>query len=216
MEALLQGSIWRKVVLKFIRSWRHQKHLLRSWRHQRFWRSLGAKDHQKLEDWKLQICVKCCFNHACHCRRIEAEATANSEEFERHWMLILWRTLEKDNSTKCTTISPLLCFVSAIVQELQLWLRWYSSILRMDLKLFLHRTIIKSGKRSLVIWSSFKRLFLMYWQPTTSLSHLHIKKWRPEELQNSHNNFTSAETLLKLFHFKVHLEFPNNFHILEF
>jgi len=27
----------------------------------------------------------------------------NLEEFGRHWMLILWRTLEKDHSTKCTT-----------------------------------------------------------------------------------------------------------------
>jgi len=27
--------------------------------------------------------------------------------------------------------------------------------------------------------------------------------------------FTNAKTLLKLFHIKVHLEFLNNFHILE-
>ena len=47
------------------------------------------------------------------------------------------------------------------------------------------------------------------------LSHLYIKEWRLEELQDSHNNFTSAKPLLKLFHIKVHLEFFNNFHILE-
>jgi len=29
-KLVLQGSIWRKVVMKIIRSWRHQKHLLRS------------------------------------------------------------------------------------------------------------------------------------------------------------------------------------------
>jgi len=29
------------------------------------------------------------------------------------------------------------------------------------------------------------------------------------------NNFTSTKTLLKLFHINVHLEFLNNFHILE-
>jgi len=55
----------------------------------------------------------------------------------------------------------------------------------------------------------------MCWQSTTSLSHLYIKEWRHEELQDSLNNFTSAKTLLKLFHIKVHLKFLNNFHILE-
>jgi len=35
-------------------------------------------------------------------------------------MLILWRTLEKDNSTIVQPLSPLLYFVSAIVQEQQL------------------------------------------------------------------------------------------------
>jgi len=37
-------------------------------------------------------------------------------------MLILWRALEKDNSTIVQQLSPLLCFVSVIVQEQQLWL----------------------------------------------------------------------------------------------
>lgn len=120
-------------------------------------------------------------------------------------MLILWRTLEKDNSTTVQPLSPLLCFVSAIVHEQQLWLRWYSSILGMDLKLFLHRTITISGNISLVIWSSFKRLFLMFWQSTTSLSHLYIKEWRLEDFQETHSNFTSAKTLLKLFHIKSSL-----------
>jgi len=135
--------------------------------------------------------------------------------FWRHWMLILWRTFEKDNSTIVQPQSPLLCFVSAIVQEQQLWLHWYSSIHGMDLKLFPHRTITKSSNISLVIWSSFKRLFLMCWQSTTSLSHLYIKEWWLEDFQETHNNFTSANTLLKLFHIKVHLEFLFNFHILE-
>jgi len=80
----------------------HQKHLLRSCSPEADV-IRGSEDHQELKDWKLQICVKCCFNQAYHCRRIEAEAMANSEEFGRHWMLILWRMLEKDNSTKCTT-----------------------------------------------------------------------------------------------------------------
>jgi len=34
-------------------------------------------------------------------------------------------------------------------------------------------------------------------------------------LEETHNNFTSAEALHKFFHIKVHLEFFNNFHILE-
>lgn len=64
-------------------------------------RKRGSEDHQKLtssevlkiiRSWK---CVKCCFNQAYHCRRIEAEATDKSEDFGRHWMLILWRTMEK-------------------------------------------------------------------------------------------------------------------------
>jgi len=123
-----------------------------------------------------------------------------------------WRALEKDNSTIVQPPSPLLCFVSVIVQEQQLWLRWYSSIHVMDLKLFLYRTITKSSNISLVIWSSFKRLFLMCWHSTTYLSHLYIKEWRLEELKkkDSHNNFTSAKPQLKLFHIKVHLEFLNN------
>jgi len=45
------------------------------------------------------------------------KAMAHSEEFGKHWMLILWRTLKKDNST---SVQPLHCSVSAIVQELQL------------------------------------------------------------------------------------------------
>jgi len=34
-------------------------------------------------------------------------------------------------------------------------------------------------------------------------------------IYETHNNFTSAKTQLKLFHIKVHLEFLFNFHILE-
>ena len=48
------------------------------------------------------------------------KAMAHSEEFGKHWMLILWRTLKKDNSTSVQPLSPLHCSVSAIVQELQL------------------------------------------------------------------------------------------------
>jgi len=55
----------------------------------------------------------------------------------------------------------------------------------MDLKLILHRTITISGKRSVVIDQSFKRLFLMCWQFTTSISHLYIKEWRLREWQDS-------------------------------
>ena len=50
----------------------------------------------------------------------KSRVTANLEEFRRNWMLILWRALEKDNSTIVQQLSPLLCFVSVIVQEQQL------------------------------------------------------------------------------------------------
>jgi len=112
-------------------------------------------------------------------------------------MLILWRTLEKDNSTIVQPPSPLLCFVSAIVQEQQLWLRWYSFIHGMELKLFLHRTITKSSNRSFVIWSSFKQLFLICWQiNNVSFTPLYkgVKTWRfPRDLQQFYKGKNSVE-----------------------
>ena len=61
-------------------------------------------------------------------------------------------------------LSPLLCFLCLLVQEQQLCLQRCSSRLGMDLKLILHRTITKSGNKSLVIWSSFYNdSFLMCW-----------------------------------------------------
>jgi len=102
-------------------------------------------------------------------------------------------------------LSPLLWFVSAIGQEQQLCLHQCSSRLGMGLKLILLRTITKSGKRSLMIWSSFKRLFLVCWQFITSLSHLYIKEWRLRELWETQQQFTSAKTLLKLFCIKSSL-----------
>jgi len=89
-----------------------------------------------------------------------------------------WRALKKDIYTKCTTTISTTLILCLLVQEQQMCLQQCSSRLGMDLKLLLHRTITKSGKRPLVIWSSFKRLFLMCWQSTTSLSHRYIKEWR--------------------------------------
>jgi len=82
----------------------------------------------------------------------------------------------------------------------QMWTHWWLSIHGMDLKLFLHRTITKSGNKPLVIIKLQQWLFLMCWQTATSLSHLYIKEWRPEV-----NNFTSAETLQKLFSCQISL-----------
>jgi len=145
----LQGSIWRREVLKTRGSEDHQK--------------LTSSEApstevlpQKLEDWKLQSLFKC-YYHAYHCRR---NISLKQRLIQRNLKsLNAYSTLEKDNSTIVQLLSPLLWCVSAIVQEQQLWLRWYSSIHGMDLKLFLHRKITQSSNRSLVIWSSFKQLF---------------------------------------------------------
>jgi len=158
----LQGSIWRKEVLKIIRIWRHQKHSHKL-KTTRSWRS------SKAERLEALIFVKSCFKHAYHCRRNRNLKQRLIQRNLKSLNAYPWRTLEKDNSTIVQPPSPLLCFVTAIVQEQQLWLRWYSSIHGMDLKLFLHRIITKSINRSLVIWSSFKRLFLMWWHSTTYL-----------------------------------------------
>ena len=123
-------------------------------------------------------------------------AKTNSEEFWRHWMLILWRTLEKDNSTIVQPPSPLLWFVSAIVQEQQLWLRWYSSIHGINLKLIPHRTITKSSNRSLVIWSSLKRLFFdVLAINNVSFTSLYkgVKTWRFSRDSKIYKSQTSAE-----------------------
>jgi len=85
---------------------------------------------------------------------------------------------KKDICTKCTTTISTTLILCLLVQEQQLCLQLCSSRLGMDLKLLLRRTITKSGNISLVIWSSFKRLFLMCWHYTTFLSHLCIKEWR--------------------------------------
>ena len=125
----------------------------------------GSEDHQELKiigSWKteeLQMLFKWWFNHVYHCRRLEECSNGYFKRTWRHWMLILWRTLKKDNCTKCTTTIFTTLFLCLLVQEQQLCLQRCSSILGMDLKLILHRKITKSGNKSLVIWSSFKRLF---------------------------------------------------------
>ena len=102
-----------------------------------------------------------------------------------------------------------------LVQEQQLCLHRCSSILGMDLKLLLHRTTTKSRKRSLVIWSKFKRLFFdvlaIYNVSFTTL----YKGVKTGWIATHKQQFTSAKTLLKLFYIKVHLEFLNNFYIFE-
>jgi len=130
-------------------------------------------------------------------------------------MLIIWRTLKKDNCTKCTTTISTTLFLCLLVQVHQLCLHRCSSILGMDLKLLLHRTTTKSGGRSLVIWSSFKRLFfdvLTIYNVSFTPIYKGVKTRRIARFERQ---FTSAKTLLKLFYIKVHLEFLNNFHILE-
>jgi len=85
----------------------------------------------------------------------------------------------------------------------------------MDLKLILHRTITISGKRSLVIDQSFKRLFFDVLEiHNVSLTPLYkgVKTLRIVRL----NNILKAPKLCQnLFASKVHLEFLIKVHILE-
>jgi len=74
-------------------------------------------------------------------------------------MLFRLRELTKDNCTKLQPLSPLLCFDPATGQEKQLCLDQCSSRLGMDLKLILHKTLTKSGKRSLVILNKLQTTF---------------------------------------------------------
>jgi len=135
-----------------------------------------------IRSWKIeafQMLFNWRFNHAYHQKRLETWSNDYFKWIWRLWMLILLRALKKDICTKCTTTISTTLILCLLVQEQQLYLQRCSSILGMDLKSLLHRTITKSGNKSLVIWSSFKRLFLMCWKSTTSLSHLYIKEWRP-------------------------------------
>jgi len=164
-EASEEKRCWRQEVMKIIRSWHHQKYShqkldTRSWRNQRFWRSSEA---ERLEASKF--CHMLLLSYLYTQKEWKPRATVISEEFEGIGCLSTEQRRKKDNSTIVQPLSPLLYFVSAIVQEQQMWLRWYSSILGMNLKLFLQRTITKSSNKSLVIWSSFYNdSNLMCWQ----------------------------------------------------
>jgi len=157
------------------------------------------------------VLLKRWFNHVYHCRRLEECSNDYFKRIWRLWMLILWRELKKDIFTKCTTTISTTLFLCLLVQEQQLCLQQCSSRLGMDLKLILHRTITKSGNRSLVIWSSFKRLFLMCWHYTTSLSHLYIKEWRHRELQDSYNNLQVPKLCWNCFTSKFTYNFLTTF-----
>jgi len=123
------------------------------------------------------------------------------------WMLIQLRALKRDFCTKCTTTISTTLFLCLLVQEQQLCLQRCSSRLGMDLKLILYRTITKSGIRSLVIWSSFKRLYFDV-LTISNVSFTPLYKGVKTcclDTQDSYNNFISAKTLLKLFHIKSSL-----------
>jgi len=160
-------SIWRKEVLKtrgpeeadvirstLLKSWSQEADVIRS-----IWRSSEA---ERLKNFK------CCANEDLITPIIVEDwnnkATANSNGFEGIGCLFFGERWKRTIVRSVQPLSPLLWFVSAIWQEQQLCLHQCSFRLGMDLKLILHKTITKSGIRSLVVWSSFKRLFLMCWQ----------------------------------------------------
>jgi len=126
--------------------------------------SLEAKDHQELkiiiscENWSFKDCSNDLITPSI-AEDWKNEATANSNGFEGIGCFFVGESWKRTIVRSVQPLSPLLWFVSAIGQEQQLCLHQCSSRLGMDLKLILLRTITKLGKRSLVIWSSFKRLF---------------------------------------------------------
>ena len=132
-------------------------------------------------------------------------------------MLILWKTLKRTIVRSVEPLSPLLWFVSATGQEQHLCMHQCSSRLGMDLKLLHHRTITKSGIRSLVIWSS---LIDFFWCAgkfnNVSFTPLYkaVKTWCLDT-QECHNNLQVSKLCWNCSTSKVHVEFLNNFHILE-
>jgi len=210
-------SIWIKEVLKasgpeadvirstLLRSWSPEADVIRS-----IWRS------SKVETLKI---FKCYSNEDLITPIIAEDwknkATTISNGFRDIGSLFFGERWKRTIVWSVQPLPPLLWFVSAIGQEQQLCLHQCSSRLGMDLKLILHRTITKSGIRSFVIWSSSKRLFLCACNSTTSLSQLYIKEWRVWEWQDSYNNLQVPKLCWNCSASKVHLEFLNNFHILE-
>jgi hypothetical protein len=179
----------------------HQKLSTRSWHHQKL-KVIRSWSSSEAEDWNLQF-VRSCYSEGLWLQKEwKPGATANSEEFEGIRCL---STEERLKRTKLQLYNHCSILHVCNSTRIQLHLCSLLSIHGMDLKLFLHRTITKSSNISLVIWSSFTTL-LMCWRFPTYLSYLYIKEWRPEDWQDSYNNFTNVKPLLKLFHIIVHLE----------
>jgi hypothetical protein len=135
--------------------------------------SSEAEDHQKLQfirRCKTQSFKSCSMelNLSKHCKRQGMWSNGHFEGIWRHWMLIFKKRWQSTIVWSVQPLPPLLCSVPATRQEnsseIQFFLQRYSFKMGMDLKWILHRTTTISGKRSLVIDQSFKRLFLMCWQ----------------------------------------------------
>jgi len=135
---------------RFWRSWRHQKHLFRSSSPEADV-IRGYKDHQKLEDWRTSNVVQMMIESHLSLQKI---GRIKQQLFQMNLKALndyQLRALKKDICTKCTTTISTTLFLCLLVQEQQLCLQRCSSRLGMDLKLIFHRTITKSGNRSLVI-----------------------------------------------------------------
>jgi len=159
LEVAKKKRFWRQAVLKLTSS----EALSSEAGHQKLTSSEASEDHQELKDWRTS---KCCSNEDWITSIIaedwKSKATTNSNGFEVIGCLFVGESWKKTIVWSVQPLSPLLCFVFATGQEQQLCLHQCSSRLGMDLKLIIHRTITKSGIRSLVIWSSFKRLFSIW------------------------------------------------------
>jgi len=172
LETSEEKRFWRQVVLKLTSS----EALSSEAGHQKLTSSEASEDHQELKiirSWRSSEAgrlknFKCCSNEDWITPIIAEDwknkATAISNGFEGIECVFIRERWKRTIVRSVQPLPPLLWFVSTIGQEQQLCLHLCSSRIGMDLKFLLHRTITKSGNISLVIWSSFKRLFLMCWQ----------------------------------------------------
>ena len=214
-------SVWRKEVLKTKCSWSavvirskitrsnfHQKHLkiIRSWRSSEAGR---LKELQEVVQMKIKSRLSLQKIGRIKQRLIQMDLKAldaYSVESVEKWLLYEVYNHYLHYSVLCL-----------LAQEQQLCLQRCYSRLAMNLKMILHRTITISGKWSLVIWSSFKRLYFDVLANSNVFFTPLYKgvKTCCLDTQDSYNNLQVPKLCWNCSASKVHLEFLIKAHILE-
>jgi len=123
---------------------------------------------------------------AHHCRRNRILEQRLFQKNKKALDAYPLKSLGKGNSTIVQPLPPLLCFVSAIVQDnncdytgnslYKEWI-WNCSLLGQ---------YPNQGTYHWWFNQASTTTLLMCWQYTTSLSHLYIKEWRLEDLKLTH------------------------------